>query len=202
MCLFLSRFCCYQHDTLIHISHSCNTLQCQCTVTFFPVRVQPMDLSWNPFSRGGLFMSAPSLVEKLRGQQCPFSRQFLRALSLCHTVMAEWKEGCVCVRVSTFWGIQIKVVQFSPSIWEKSWSLDNTGLLFHEISVWFMFPLCFVLHWLTWWGCYNGESQITRICTFRHYLSNVDKTWKDDAIYILYLYYIFQPLYHWCDLIQ
>ncbi|XP_034738345.1 phospholipid-transporting ATPase IC [Etheostoma cragini] len=53
---------------------------------------EPMDLSWNPFSRGGLFMSAPTLVERLRGQQCPFSRQFLRALSLCHTVMAEWKE--------------------------------------------------------------------------------------------------------------
>uniref|UniRef100_A0A3B4XZR1 ATPase phospholipid transporting 8B3 n=1 Tax=Seriola lalandi dorsalis TaxID=1841481 RepID=A0A3B4XZR1_SERLL len=54
--------------------------------------IYPMDLSWNMFSCGGLFMSAPSLVEKLRGQQCPFSRHFLRALSLCHTVMAEWKE--------------------------------------------------------------------------------------------------------------
>ncbi|XP_059196383.1 phospholipid-transporting ATPase IC [Centropristis striata] len=53
---------------------------------------EPMDLSWNPFSCGRLFMSAPSLVEKLRGQQCPYSRHFLRALSLCHTVMAEWKE--------------------------------------------------------------------------------------------------------------
>ncbi|XP_068582105.1 phospholipid-transporting ATPase IC [Cebidichthys violaceus] len=53
---------------------------------------EPMDLSWNPFSCGGLFMSAPGLLEKLRGQQCPFSRQFLRALSLCHTVMAELKE--------------------------------------------------------------------------------------------------------------
>ncbi|XP_038572102.1 phospholipid-transporting ATPase IK [Micropterus salmoides] len=53
---------------------------------------QPMDLSWNQFSRGGLLMSAPSLVKKLRGQQCPLSRQFLTALSLCHTVMAEWKE--------------------------------------------------------------------------------------------------------------
>ncbi|GAA6219395.1 phospholipid-transporting ATPase IC-like [Lates japonicus] len=54
--------------------------------------VEPMDLNWNPYSCGGLFMSAPSLVEKLRGQQCPLSRQFLTALSLCHTVMAEWKE--------------------------------------------------------------------------------------------------------------
>ncbi|XP_018522909.2 LOW QUALITY PROTEIN: phospholipid-transporting ATPase IC [Lates calcarifer] len=54
--------------------------------------VEPMDLNWNPYSCGGLFMSAPSLVEKLRGQQCPLSRQFLAALSLCHTVMAEWKE--------------------------------------------------------------------------------------------------------------
>ncbi|XP_047444139.1 phospholipid-transporting ATPase IC [Mugil cephalus] len=54
--------------------------------------VEPMNLSWNPFSRGDLFMSAPSLVERLRGQQCPLSRQFLSALALCHTVMAEWKE--------------------------------------------------------------------------------------------------------------
>ncbi|XP_044055382.1 phospholipid-transporting ATPase IC isoform X2 [Siniperca chuatsi] len=53
---------------------------------------EPMDLSWNQFSRGGLFMSAPSLVKKLRGQHCPLSRQFFTALSLCHTVMAEWKE--------------------------------------------------------------------------------------------------------------
>uniref|UniRef100_A0A3Q1JPH0 Phospholipid-transporting ATPase n=1 Tax=Anabas testudineus TaxID=64144 RepID=A0A3Q1JPH0_ANATE len=29
---------------------------------------------------------------KLRQQQCPLSRQFLTALSLCHTVMAEWKN--------------------------------------------------------------------------------------------------------------
>uniref|UniRef100_A0A3B5AUM1 Phospholipid-transporting ATPase n=1 Tax=Stegastes partitus TaxID=144197 RepID=A0A3B5AUM1_9TELE len=49
-------------------------------------------LSWNPFSCGGLFMSAPGLVEKLRGQQCPLSKQFLTALALCHTVMAEWKD--------------------------------------------------------------------------------------------------------------
>uniref|UniRef100_A0A3B5B6U2 Phospholipid-transporting ATPase n=1 Tax=Stegastes partitus TaxID=144197 RepID=A0A3B5B6U2_9TELE len=53
----------------------------------------PMELSWNPFSCGGLFMSAPGLVEKLRGQQCPLSKQFLTALALCHTVMAEWKDG-------------------------------------------------------------------------------------------------------------
>ncbi|XP_019125790.1 phospholipid-transporting ATPase IC isoform X1 [Larimichthys crocea] len=53
---------------------------------------EPMDLSWNPFSRGGLYMSAPSLVKKLRGQECPLSRQFLTAMSLCHTVMAEWKN--------------------------------------------------------------------------------------------------------------
>ncbi|XP_008275748.1 probable phospholipid-transporting ATPase IC [Stegastes partitus] len=36
---------------------------------------------------------APGLVEKLRGQQCPLSKQFLTALALCHTVMAEWKDG-------------------------------------------------------------------------------------------------------------
>uniref|UniRef100_A0A3Q0SAS6 Phospholipid-transporting ATPase n=1 Tax=Amphilophus citrinellus TaxID=61819 RepID=A0A3Q0SAS6_AMPCI len=51
-----------------------------------------MDLSWNPFSCGGLFMSAPALVDRLRRNQCPLSRQFFTALALCHTVMAEWKE--------------------------------------------------------------------------------------------------------------
>ncbi|KAK5601583.1 hypothetical protein CRENBAI_023767 [Crenichthys baileyi] len=55
--------------------------------------VKPMDLSWNPFSCGGLHMFSPTLVERLRGQQCPVTRQFLSALALCHTVMAEWKEG-------------------------------------------------------------------------------------------------------------
>ncbi|KAM3876114.1 phospholipid-transporting ATPase IC [Diretmus argenteus] len=51
-----------------------------------------MDLSWNPFSCGGLFMSAPRLVERLRGQQCPVTRQFFTALALCHTVMTEWRK--------------------------------------------------------------------------------------------------------------
>lgn len=55
-----------------------------------------MDLSWNPFSCGGLYMSAPDLVEKLRKRRCPLSTQFLTALSLCHTVMAEWNKGCAC----------------------------------------------------------------------------------------------------------
>ncbi|MED6238898.1 hypothetical protein ATANTOWER_031852, partial [Ataeniobius toweri] len=55
--------------------------------------VKPMDLSWNPFSCGGLHMFSPTLVERLRGQQCPVTRQFLSALALCHTVMAQWKEG-------------------------------------------------------------------------------------------------------------
>ncbi|XP_039896174.1 phospholipid-transporting ATPase IK isoform X1 [Simochromis diagramma] len=54
--------------------------------------VEPMDLSWNPFSCGGLFMSAPALVDRLRGNQCLLSRQFLTALALCHTVMTEWKK--------------------------------------------------------------------------------------------------------------
>uniref|UniRef100_A0A3B5LTS1 Phospholipid-transporting ATPase n=1 Tax=Xiphophorus couchianus TaxID=32473 RepID=A0A3B5LTS1_9TELE len=54
--------------------------------------VYPMDLSWNPFSSGGLRMFSPTLVETLRGQRCPVTTQFLSALALCHTVMAEWKE--------------------------------------------------------------------------------------------------------------
>lgn len=57
------------------------------------LHVQPMDLSWNPYSCGRLFMSAPGLVEILRGQQCPISREFFRALAICHTVMAEYKNG-------------------------------------------------------------------------------------------------------------
>lgn len=44
-------------------------------------------------------MSAPGLVEKLRGQRCPLSTQFLRALSLCHTVMAQQDKGWLFVSV-------------------------------------------------------------------------------------------------------
>ncbi|XP_034386322.1 phospholipid-transporting ATPase IC [Cyclopterus lumpus] len=62
---------------------------------------EPMDLSWNPFSCGGLYMSAPGLLEKLRGQRCPISRQFLRALCLCHTVMAEWKEEALVYQAAS-----------------------------------------------------------------------------------------------------
>ncbi|XP_068447617.1 phospholipid-transporting ATPase IC [Clinocottus analis] len=62
---------------------------------------KPMDLSWNPYSRGGLFMSAPGLLEKLRGQRCPLSRQFLRALCLCHTVMAERKEEALLYQAAS-----------------------------------------------------------------------------------------------------
>ncbi|KAM8874227.1 phospholipid-transporting ATPase IC [Spinachia spinachia] len=54
--------------------------------------IKPMDLSWNPFSLGGLFMAAPGLLDKLRGPRCPSSTEFLRALSLCHSVTAVWKE--------------------------------------------------------------------------------------------------------------
>ncbi|XP_061540178.1 phospholipid-transporting ATPase IC [Phycodurus eques] len=53
---------------------------------------EPMDLTWNPFSRGGLFMWAPTLVERLRAQQSPTIRRFFTALTVCHTVMAQWKE--------------------------------------------------------------------------------------------------------------
>ncbi|KAJ7993027.1 hypothetical protein DPEC_G00268180 [Dallia pectoralis] len=54
---------------------------------------ETLNLSWNPFSCGGLHLSDQRLVDRLRGQQCPDSRQFLTALALCHTVMAEWREG-------------------------------------------------------------------------------------------------------------
>ncbi|XP_061636277.1 phospholipid-transporting ATPase IK isoform X2 [Phyllopteryx taeniolatus] len=53
---------------------------------------EPMDLTWNPFSRGGLFMWAPTLVERLRAQRCPTISRFFTALTVCHTVMAQWKE--------------------------------------------------------------------------------------------------------------
>uniref|UniRef100_A0A673WHS7 Phospholipid-transporting ATPase n=1 Tax=Salmo trutta TaxID=8032 RepID=A0A673WHS7_SALTR len=54
---------------------------------------QTLDLSWNPFSCGGLYLSDQRLVDKLRGQQCTLSRQFFTTLALCHTVMTEWKNG-------------------------------------------------------------------------------------------------------------
>ncbi|KAM4629272.1 phospholipid-transporting ATPase IC [Polymixia lowei] len=63
--------------------------------------IEPMDLSWNPLACGGLFMSAPRLVERLRGQQCPNSRQFFTALALCHTVMAEWRNEALAYQAAS-----------------------------------------------------------------------------------------------------
>ncbi|XP_053491012.1 phospholipid-transporting ATPase IC-like [Ictalurus furcatus] len=48
---------------------------------------KPLDLSWNCFSCGGLPFSDQRLVDRLRGQSCPESREFFTALALCHTVM-------------------------------------------------------------------------------------------------------------------
>ncbi|XP_072771152.1 phospholipid-transporting ATPase IC [Nerophis lumbriciformis] len=62
---------------------------------------KPMDLRWNPFSRGGLFMWAPTLVRRLRAQQCETTRQFFTALTVCHTVMAEWKKGAPVYQVAS-----------------------------------------------------------------------------------------------------
>ncbi|KPP57971.1 hypothetical protein Z043_124252 [Scleropages formosus] len=54
--------------------------------------LQPLDLSWNPFSRGGLQFSDQRLVDKLRDQDSTEVREFFTVLALCHTVMAEWKD--------------------------------------------------------------------------------------------------------------
>ncbi|KAK3533435.1 hypothetical protein QTP70_020783, partial [Hemibagrus guttatus] len=55
--------------------------------------VQPLDLSWNSFSCGGLPFSDQRLVDRLRRQRCPESREFFTALALCHSVMCEWRDG-------------------------------------------------------------------------------------------------------------
>ncbi|XP_063057432.1 phospholipid-transporting ATPase IC [Engraulis encrasicolus] len=56
-------------------------------------KVQPLDLSWNRFSCGGLQFWDQRLVDRLVKERCPQSREFFTALALCHTVMTEWKEG-------------------------------------------------------------------------------------------------------------
>ena len=60
---------------------------------YFHVCSQQMDLSWNPFASGQLFMSAPELVQRLRARQCPIITEFFTALALCHTVMPEQNKG-------------------------------------------------------------------------------------------------------------
>ncbi|XP_077572622.1 phospholipid-transporting ATPase IC [Stigmatopora nigra] len=60
-----------------------------------------MDLSWNPYSRGGLFMWAPTLVERVRAQQCPTVVRFFTALTVCHTVMAQWQEDALVYQSSS-----------------------------------------------------------------------------------------------------
>lgn len=57
-----------------------------------------MDLSWNSFSCGGFSFSDQRLVDRLRRQRCPESREFFTALALCHTVVCEWNDGqCLSV---------------------------------------------------------------------------------------------------------
>uniref|UniRef100_A0AAY4D1D0 P-type phospholipid transporter n=1 Tax=Denticeps clupeoides TaxID=299321 RepID=A0AAY4D1D0_9TELE len=55
----------------------------------------PLDLSWNPYSYGGLHFHDQRLVDRLVKQQCPQSQEFLTSLVLCHTVMSEWKNGTI-----------------------------------------------------------------------------------------------------------
>ncbi|XP_061093824.1 phospholipid-transporting ATPase IC [Conger conger] len=54
---------------------------------------EKLDLSWNPYSLGGLQFYDQRLVERLRGRSCEEAREFFTALALCHTVMSEWKDG-------------------------------------------------------------------------------------------------------------
>ncbi|XP_077440088.1 phospholipid-transporting ATPase IC isoform X2 [Vanacampus margaritifer] len=63
--------------------------------------IEPMDLTWNPFSRGGLFMRDPTLVERLRAHQCPTIKRFFTALTVCHTVMAQWKENTLVYQAAS-----------------------------------------------------------------------------------------------------
>ncbi|KAL4658946.1 phospholipid-transporting ATPase IC-like [Arapaima gigas] len=53
----------------------------------------PLALHWNPFSCGGLQFSDQHLVDRLHDPGCSEVREFFTALALCHTVMAEWKDG-------------------------------------------------------------------------------------------------------------
>ncbi|XP_036374982.1 phospholipid-transporting ATPase IC [Megalops cyprinoides] len=62
---------------------------------------QPLDLSWNPYSCGGLQFYDQRLVDRLRGQQCPETREFFTALALCHTVMAERREGVLVYQAAS-----------------------------------------------------------------------------------------------------
>uniref|UniRef100_A0AAY4D161 Phospholipid-transporting ATPase n=1 Tax=Denticeps clupeoides TaxID=299321 RepID=A0AAY4D161_9TELE len=54
-----------------------------------PHQKLPLDLSWNPYSYGGLHFHDQRLVDRLVKQQCPQSQEFLTSLVLCHTVMSD-----------------------------------------------------------------------------------------------------------------
>lgn len=94
-----------------------------------------MDLSWNPYSCGGLFMSAPRLVEKIRSRQCPVTAQFLRALSLCHTVMAEWKNGCGLVFTISFKLFLLCIIHISFTQWLRVYILCTGDFTLPEAPV-------------------------------------------------------------------
>ncbi|XP_041086451.1 phospholipid-transporting ATPase IC-like isoform X2 [Polyodon spathula] len=54
---------------------------------------QPVDLCWNRYADGKLQLHDELLLERLRSQEDQDLREFFRALSVCHTVMVEEKDG-------------------------------------------------------------------------------------------------------------
>ncbi|KAM6962998.1 phospholipid-transporting ATPase IC [Aplochiton taeniatus] len=62
---------------------------------------EAMDMTWNPYSCGGLPLFSPRLVERIRGQQCQQTTEFFTALELCHTVMADWKKGTLVYQAAS-----------------------------------------------------------------------------------------------------
>ncbi|XP_041085056.1 phospholipid-transporting ATPase IC isoform X2 [Polyodon spathula] len=56
-------------------------------------KLKPVDLCWNRYADGKLQLHDELLMERLRSQEDQDLREFFRALSVCHTVMVEEKDG-------------------------------------------------------------------------------------------------------------
>ncbi|KAI1891681.1 hypothetical protein AGOR_G00146280 [Albula goreensis] len=59
-----------------------------------------LDLSSNPYSRGGQQIFDQRLVDRLR-DGCTETREFFTALALCHTIMSEWKDGTLVYQAAS-----------------------------------------------------------------------------------------------------
>ncbi|XP_058870812.1 phospholipid-transporting ATPase IC [Acipenser ruthenus] len=64
-------------------------------------KLKPVDLRWNRYADGKLQFHDELLLERLRSREDQGLREFFRALSVCHTVMVEEKDGVLLYQAAS-----------------------------------------------------------------------------------------------------